>query len=450
MERVLVGFIGCLRHAGLRVSTSETLDALAAVQLAGYEDRNVLKDVLSATLVKSVHKKDVFSRCFDHFFSLRSFSGDATNPMSSLKEFLCDSEQADNPSLVHMMIMENQAALAMALQEAAREANLKDIQFVTQRKPYAAKILDIMGIQAMDRMIGHLKAQGTSASSGQAAALEKARALLKDTVREYVDRQLDITMSSDIRNQGDSALRHTKLSTLEERHLQEIERIIRRMVKRLRDRSSRRRKTAHRGHLDFKKTLRKNMAFQGFLFNTQWKKKKVDRPELVVICDISKSVMRTVRFLLMFVYGLNQVVSRVRTFILCSNLVEVTALFESLPVETAIEKIRLGDGLPILMGHTDYNQSFLDFRDMFLHSVSRKTTVIILGDARNNYQEGQTGVLKTIHERSKRLVWLNPEESYLWGSGDSEMKQYIPFCSIVQECNTLHHLEEVVRKTLSL
>lgn len=449
MDRVLGRFIMYLRQAGVGISTSETLDALEAVRLVGYEDRAVFRDALAATLVKSVHEMDAFSRCFDRYFSLGSFTDETMNAIGPLEKSLRESGSGADASLADMLAMKNEAALLMALQKAAREVNLEDIRFITQRNPYVTKILDAMGMQDMELLIGSLKAEGTAGPSGQAAALERALTSLKENVRRFVDRQLALNVSSAAGSRDDSSLRHSKLSTLEERDLKKIEAMIRRMVKRLRDRHSRRRTSAHRGKLDFKKTLRKNMASHGFLFDTRWKKKKIDRPELVVICDISKSVMRTVRFLLMFVYGLNQVVSRIRTFVLCSNLVEVTSLLDRLPVETAIEKIRLGEGLPILMGHTDYNQSFLDFRDMFLDSISRKTTVIILGDARNNYRDAHTGVLRTINERSKRLVWLNPEETYLWGSGDSEMKQYIPYCSMVQECNTLHHLEEFVRKTVS-
>jgi len=220
--------------------------------------------------------------------------------------------------------------------------------------------------------------------------------------------------------------------------------IIQRMVKRLNDIHSRRRKASRRGQLDFKKTLRRNITYQGFLFDPKWKRRKIERPDLVVLCDISRSVMRTVRFLLLFLYGLNKAIIRIRTFAFCSNLVEITSIFDEYPVGVAVEKIRLGADLPILMGRTDYDQSFRDFKANHLDSVTRKTTVIILGDARNNYAEAQTGILKAMYERSKRLIWLNPETPSFWGTGDSEMKKYAPFCSVVKECNTLHHLEGVV------
>ena len=439
MDRVLGDFITSLRHAGVRISISETLDALQTVQLIGYGDRDMLNNSLSAALAKSAREKEIFVRCFDHFFSFDYFA--PAEPAARARQ--APAEPAVDASLMQMLLAGDQAALFMAMQEAARAANLMGIQFFTQRSSFTMRIMNRMGVQELDSMIQQLQTEGTPAALGQAAALEKARTFLVDNVRRYVDQQLSLNMPS-ATDDLLSYLRHAKLSTLEQQHLQDMHVIIQRMVKRLNDLHSRRKKTAKRGQLDFKKTLRHNITYQGFLFDPKWKKKKIDRPDIVVICDISRSVMRTVRFLLLFLYGLNKAIARIRTFILCSNLIEVTSIFDEYPVEVAIEKIRLGADLPILMGRTDYDQSFRDFREDYMGSVSRKTTVLILGDARNNYAEAQTGVVKMIYERSKRLIWLNPETPSFWGTGDSEMKKYTPFCSVVKECNTLHHLAGVV------
>ena len=439
MDRVLGDFITSLRHAGVRISISETLDALQTVQLIGYGDRDMLNNSLSAALAKSAREKEIFVRCFDHFFSFDYFA--PAEPAARARQ--APAEPAVDASLMQMLLAGDQAALFMAMQEAARAANLMGIQFFTQRSSFTMRIMNRMGVQGLDSMIQQLQTEGTPAALGQAAALEKARTFLVDNVRRYVDQQLSLNMPS-ATDDLLSYLRHAKLSTLEQQHLQDMHVIIQRMVKRLNDLHSRRKKTAKRGQLDFKKTLRHNITYQGFLFDPKWKKKKIDRPDIVVICDISRSVMRTVRFLLLFLYGLNKAIARIRTFILCSNLIEVTSIFDEYPVEVAIEKIRLGADLPILMGRTDYDQSFRDFREDYMGSVSRKTTVLILGDARNNYAEAQTGVVKMIYERSKRLIWLNPETPSFWGTGDSEMKKYTPFCSVVKECNTLHHLAGVV------
>jgi hypothetical protein len=440
MDRLLSDFIVSLRHAGVRISVSETLDALQSVRLVGYNDRETLRDALLAALPKSAPEKEIFSRCFDHFFSFDYFANaDGTAGTNSAPV-----REAADFSLPRALLSGDQTALVLAMREAARAANLTDIQFFTQQSLYTLRILDRMGLPALDAQIQAMQAAGLPGAGQQAAALEKARTFLVDNVRRYVAQQLTLNTPTAMENLLTSYLRHAKLSTLEQQHFQDMHIIIQRMVKRLNDLHSRRRKASRRGQLDFKKTLRKNITYQGFLFDPKWKKRKIERPDLVVICDISRSVMRTVRFLLLFLYGLNKAIVRIRTFIFCSNLIEITTIFDEYPIEVAVEKIRLGADLPILMGRTDYDQSFRDFKANHLDSVSRKTTVLILGDARNNYAEAQTGILKMIYERSKRLIWLNPETPSFWGTGDSEMKKYIPFCSMVKECNTLHHLEGVV------
>jgi hypothetical protein len=440
MDRVLSDFIISLRRAGVRISVSETLDALQCVRLVGYDDRETLRDALLAALPKSAPEKEIFARCFDHFFSFDYFAdADGTAEPNSAPVRV-----GTDFSLPRTLLAGDRTALVMAMREAARAANLTEIRFFTQQSFYALRILDRMGLSALDAQIQAMQADGSPGAGRQAAALEKARTLLTDNVRRYVAQQLTLNIPTATENLLTSYLRHAKLSGLEQQHFQDMHIIIQRMVKRLNDLHSRRRKTSRRGQLDFKKTLRKNVTYSGFLFNPKWKKRKIERPDLVVICDISRSVMRTVRFLLMFLYGLNKAVAHIRTFVLCSNLIEITDILERYPVEAAIEKIRSGADMPILMGRTDYDQSFRDFKANYLDSVSRKTTVVILGDARNNYAEAQTGVLKMIHERSKRLIWLNPEPPSFWGTGDSEMKKYLPFCSIVKECNTLHHLEGLV------
>jgi len=418
MDRILSDFIVSLRHAGVRISISETLDALQSVRLVGYDDRETLRDALLAALPKSAPEKEIFARCFDHFFSFGYFADTAATarPESAIVP------ASTGASLTRMLLLGDQTALVMAMREAARAAGLTDIRFFTQQSLYTLRILDRMGLPALDAQIQAVQAAGSPGAAQQAAALERARTLLVDNVRRYVAQQLTLNTPTATQNLLTSYLRHAKLYELH----------------------SRRRKASRRGQLDFKKTLRKNITYQGFLFDPKWKKRKIERPDLVIICDISRSVMRTVRFLLLFLYGLNKAIVRIRTFVFCSNLIEITRIFEEYPVEVAVEKIRLGADLPILMGRTDYDQSFRDFKANHLDSVSRKTTVLILGDARNNYAEAQTGILKAIYERSKRLIWLNPETPPFWGTGDSEMKKYIPFCSRVKECNTLHHLESAV------
>lgn len=438
MERVLEDFITAARTAGVRISISETLDAARAVETVGYGDRALLKDVLAVSLAKTAAEKQLLENCFDRFFSFGFFTGAAERSGEEPPRIKVES------SLVRMLMEEDRAGLMAAMTEAARLENLSQIRYLTQRSLFAFRLLSRMGADDLDRQLQSLGAVDTPAAAAAAAGLEAAKRYLVENVRNYVQNTYELFAGDEGWRRLDGELRLVKLSNIEQRYFAHIHEIIRRMVKRLNDLSSRRRKRARRGVLDFKRTLRENISCQGLLFSPSWKKKKIDRPQFVVICDISRSVLRTVRFLLLFLYGLNQEIARIRTFVFCTNLIEVSDIFDSCPVEEALSRIQGGADIPLIMGRTDYERSFGDFRRNYLDAVTRKTTVLILGDARNNYNDPCPDHLKAIYGRAKRLIWLNPEVPAFWGAGDSEIRKYSPYCSVIRECNTLDHIERLI------
>ena len=444
MEHVLQDLITALRGSGVRISVSESIDAMNALRLMGYDNRQILKTSLSATLAKSRHDKALFDSCFDRFYSLDDFIDPETNFCSTP-----DSEPAKEDSpLTWMLLSGDNTGLSLSMREAAREADISSIWFFTQKSLYIQRILQGMGQEDLNRDIQRLSKEHDRPSQQKVRALKKAKTLLFENVRNFVEQQFSLFAGSATEKILERYLRDIRLSNLEQQDFQRIHVIIKKMVKRLNSLHSRRRKTSKRGALDLKKTLRENVAYQGLIFSPQWKSKKINRPDLMVLCDVSRSVQTVARFMLLFLYGLNEEVAKIRSFIFCSNLVEVSHIFEEYPVEEALVRLQRGVGLGIFLGRTDYGQSLLDFKEKWLDVVSNKTTVLILGDARNNYGNPQTGILKLIHERNKKLIWLNPESPSFWGIGDSEMKRYLPYCSFARECSTVNHLERVVDSLL--
>jgi uncharacterized protein with von Willebrand factor type A (vWA) domain len=441
MDTVLENFIRSLRRSGVRISIAEALEAFETVRQIGFTDRELFRDALASVLAKSVIEKKIFMECFDRFFSPDLFTwpageDDETRAVKTIAQ--------ENRSLSQMMLMSDHGGLAAALSMAAREENLPGMRFFTQKNLYALRIMERMGSQALDADIRMLQEQGSAESMGTAARLEAGREALTRNVRNLVTRQLDLVTKADQKQSIDDMLRNAKLNQLDQQHLQRMHVIIQRLVKQLNDIHSRRRKAARRGALDFKKTIRKNVTYQGMLFDTQWKRKKVERPQVIAICDISRSVQRVVRFLLLFLYSLNKTIIDIRSFVFCSDLAEVTDIFNKYRIEEALVRLQSGADIPVLMGRTDYDRSFRDFKENHLNAVTRKTTVLIIGDARNNYADTDINNLKTIYRRCKKLIWLNPDIPSYWGSGDSEIKKFMPYCHLVRECNTLNHLERLV------
>jgi uncharacterized protein with von Willebrand factor type A (vWA) domain len=444
LDRTLEDFITTLRRSGVRISVAETMDALQAVELSGYGDQQLLKDFLCASLAKSLPEKELFEVCFSRFFAIDDISGE---------DFLYE-KSGTTPAvqgttlLTQFLLSGDSGGLALAFREAVGRADIRNIQYPTQRGLYMQRIFQELGLEALDSDIQRLMEGGRQDAMAQARALEFMRDNLTERARNLIERQLELYDARRSDELSEEYMRDARLSALEQRDLARLHKIVQRMIKQLKDRYSRRQKAARRGRLDFKKTFRKSITYGGLPFDTCWKSKKIDRAEVVAICDVSRSVSNVVHFLLLVLYSLNEVIPRIRSFIFCSNLVEVSPLFEKYPLKEALARLRSGTDLPILMNRTDYGVSFLDFRDQYSNCLTKRATVIIMGDARNNYWNPKTEVLRFISERCKRLIWLNPETPSLWGSGDSEMETYLPYCNMARECSTLHHLEKVVEYLL--
>ncbi|MFH1351386.1 MAG: VWA domain-containing protein [Pseudomonadota bacterium] len=440
MEQVLQNLITALRSSGVRISVSESMDAMQAAILMGYANRQVLKDSLSVTLAKSQREKEIFESCFDRFFSKDGFSisekGSHTEPIIELSD-------QDSP-LTQMLLSGDNAGLSMSMRAAAQEIDMSGIRFFTQKSLYIQRILQAMGSEGLDLDIRNLSKEDSPSLKEKGQALREAKDRLFENVRDFVEQQYSLFGRSATEEIIERYLRHVRLSNVEQQDFQRMHMIIKRMVKRLNDLHSRRRKSSKRGWLDFKKTFRKNIAYQGVFFEPRWKNKKINRPDIVVLCDVSRSVEAVARFMLLFLYSLNEEVARISSFIFCSNLVEVSHVFKEYKVEEALGRLQRGVGLGIQLGRTDYGQAFRDFKAGWLDRIRNKTTVLILGDARNNYNEPQTDILRLLQERSKRVIWLNPEPPSFWGTGDSEMRRYKPYCFFVKECSTIIHLERVV------
>jgi len=440
MEQVLCDLIMALRGSGVRISPAETMDALKAASLLGFQEKRTLRDALSVTLAKSLNEKEIFTDCFERFFSPDGFFTPDTPPTFPADAAL---DRHDSP-LSRMLLFGDQGGLSMAMREAADEADITSIYFFTQKSLYTQRILRGMGLEGVDRDIVRLFRGESSTSQQKAETLKAGKAFLVDQVRDFVERQYALYASSAREAIMDRYLRDMKLSNLEQRDYERMHRIISRMVKSLNDAHYRRKRRARRGILDLKKTLRENVAFQGLIFAPRWKAKRVDRPDMVVLCDISRSVEAVSRFMLLFLYSLNEEIAKIRSFVFCSNMAEVSPLFEDYGVDEALVRLQQGTSLGVSLGRTDYGQAFRDFKKTCLERIGRRTTVLILGDARNNYGAPETGILSLMNQRARRVIWLNPESPAFWGIGDSEMKRYLPFCTLARECSSVNHLERVV------
>lgn len=441
------------RGAGVRISVSESLDAFRSANVIGFEDRQALKDALSLTIAKTVEDKHIFEQCFETYFRRESTAlggkiaeaGRAPDkpPQGEGEAQGMGGEAQGAASNLGQMLLDNDlGGLAAAMERAAEAAGATNITLFTQTNLYARRILDRMGLPELEREITKLRAEGNAELADR---LARARAVLGEQARAYMERQLTLFAAGTTREIREGALRQVNLSQLDRRDIERMRQLIREMAKKLAERYSRKRYRDRRGVLDTRRTIRRNMAFDAIPFRTVWKRERIDKPRVMALCDVSGSVASVARFLLMFLYSLNDVLADLRGFAFSSHLVEVSSILSRENSDDAVTKILEAVGF----GSTNYGKSLEDFSALALNKINRQTTVIILGDARGNRNEARTELMAGIFSRAGRVVWLNPEPQPLWGTGDSDMYRYAPFCHQMVTCNTIAQLERIVEELLA-
>jgi uncharacterized protein with von Willebrand factor type A (vWA) domain len=455
----LLAFIQFLRGKKIPVSPADTLDAIEAAELLGYSDRNLLKNGLAATLAKSSHELATFENAFDDYFQLAS---DTPAGASASEELFEQPEAGQNLSpfegnippqssadpleglrrnaLFDALESQDESALSVAIETAAADVKVDEISLFTQRGQYVRKILDALGDEA-------LRAAAIEFEQSEPAAFEAVQALreqLRERVRDRVERAYLIHASAQTEDLLDESLAKLKLGNIDHSQMARLKRLMERMARKLAARHGRRRRRYRRGKLHVGETIRKAVATDGIPFQPKWRKIERKRPQIMAICDVSGSVAAYAKFLLMFIYALQDVLPRTRTFAFSAALGEVSDLFDTLPVEEAIEKVNLKYG-----GATDYGRALNDFSELALAEVNQATTLIILGDARNNQADPRLDLLSEMKARAKKVIWLNPESARLWGTGDSEMLRVKRHCHVVKECNSLNQLARIIDQLLS-
>jgi uncharacterized protein with von Willebrand factor type A (vWA) domain len=469
MQSNLVNFIQVLRTHDVRVSPAETLDAMEVAAKLGYANRNLLRDGLAMTLAKTPEEEAIFIHCFDRFFqqdladfstiaphtdndaeggstptegaarTAADFAAAQTFALQAAAETNSELESLLQTPLMQSLLNNDRTELTLAMNQAAERVGLQNIQLFTQKGQFTRRILDAMGEDQIRNTIISLE----QSESPALPVLQRYRDRLREQVRDYVEREYLLQAEGKTRQFMDEILSKTRLNNIEHVYLHKVHELVRKMAKKLASRHSRKRKLLKRGRLDMAKTLRKGIPHDGIMFTTYWRQVKKGKPQILAVCDVSGSVAAYAKFLLLFLYSLQDVLPKVRSFAFSSHLGEVSAYFNDYPIEKAIELVNWKYG-----GATDYGNSLMDFAKLALDDINSNTTVIILGDARNNNGDPKLQILQSIYQRARQVIWLNPESRRSWGTGDSEMLRYQSACHFSAECNNLKQLERIVDQLL--
>lgn len=441
--RTLTNFIRALRSADVAVSPAESIDAASALAIVGYTDKMALKTALRPALAKSVDEDAAFDRLFDLYFSRQSNMPD--EPASSL-ENTGETPPNDAPeTLIELIRSGDESAIETALERAGQAAGTQDIRFSTQTAYYAQQMLKEMGVEQLEvALLERLQAR-TPESEAEAGEMIDARREMLRRARAHVERQFDVFGTGATQAFREDFLSKKPINALDRADYARMRALVEKVAKRLATKHSRRRRKRSVGKLDVRRTLRTNAGLGGVPFHLHWKEKVRERAKLVVICDVSNSVARYVRFLLLLAHSLGDAVDDLRAFAFSARLGEITDLLDTEGFEGTMETILRTYG----MGSTDYGQALSDLTVHYANAIDRRTTIIILGDGRSNHGDPRIDLFRAIATRSKRMIWLSPEPQSMWGTGDSELPRFRPHCHAMGQVSTLNDLERTLDRVLA-
>jgi len=488
---LLTGFVAELRAAGIPVSLSEHLDAAETLKHVPLEDREAIKYTLGASLVKSSTHWPAYETAFEIYFSLRGpdHTIDGTEDEDGTGTD-SDDEGAQTPGqggrpgkgrgggggegmtpeeLADMLYKALLSANNSMIQAVARQAVSRYGGMEAGRPVggtyYLYRTLRNLDLErVMERLVAQAR-QATSAENAEAdhrgpdvtlTPLEER--LLRDEYQARID-QLRKEIESEIRrrlvaDRGSEALAKSIRKPLPEDidvmhatrdELVALRKSLAPLSRKLAVRLARKRRHGRKGPLDFRSTVRHSLSTGGVPVEPRFRYPRPSKPEIIVIADISGSVASFARFTLHLVHAISSQFSKVRSFVFIDGIDEVTSYFEGVddPAE-AVHRINTEADVVWVDGHSDYGHALTVFWERWGEEITPRSSVLLLGDARNNYHASGSWVIKEIRARARHVYWLNPEPRAYWDSGDSIVGEYATYCDEVVECRTLRQLEHFV------
>ncbi|MBN1532213.1 MAG: VWA domain-containing protein [Spirochaetes bacterium] len=434
-------FVDILRDANVSISTDEILSLCNALDHTTVDNRRIFKQTLQTTLIKDYTDIPAFEKCFEQFFLSRERderieeiqsealgrrpNGEGLSAAENrLEHELGDSMDSYLDSISEKLLLQKDAQELLALfmeemEQAGSSGGMGIALFKTRRSMFAR-----------------------DHSEDEVPATDEERELYGRLLEMMRGRSGKRRIGRSIKNH-EQYLLNKYIYQLKPHEIKEMREVVKRFGQKLKNRISLRKKRVKHGGIDVKRTFRASLQFGGVPFKIFHKDRKIDRPQLVVLCDVSSSVNQYSRFMLLLTHTLQSLFSKVRTFAFIGNLVEITGLFMEMDPERAINSIFNDTDFTYGWG-SNYGRSFDQFMEQHSDSLTKKTTILIIGDARNNNQDPGMNSFIKMKERSRNIYWLNPEKRHLWDWSDSIASLYMKYCTNMKEVNSILDLTEFI------
>jgi uncharacterized protein with von Willebrand factor type A (vWA) domain len=457
MEERIAQFIAALRASGVRVSLAESADAFGAVDLMGVQDREAFRLSLRATLVKDASGIPIFEELFPLFFDnpgappLLDLSRDLTPEEAAM---LAQALRQFTDKLRHMLekLMQGQQLSQEELNRLGQLTGLNQADDLRYREWMARRMERALQFDSVREALEEL--METLAQMGmQAERLEQMRQqmlsnqqALSEQLRRFAGQRIAENISQQPPDEGIEALLDRPFSSLSDRDMDRLRDEVRRIAAMLRSRVALRQKRAKTGQLDPKATIRSNLKHGNVPIEIKHRDRQL-KPKLVVVCDISTSMRYCSELMLHLIYAMQDQISKTHAFAFIDHLEYISPDFTGKQPREAVDQVLRR--MPPGYYSTDLGYSLENLAQDYMDTVDSRTTFIMVGDGRNNYNDPRIDLFRTIARRSNRTLWLNPELPIQWGTGDSDMLQYAPHCDVILRVSTLAELTAAVDRLLT-
>jgi hypothetical protein len=456
MEERIIKFITALRNGGVRISLAESADAFKAVEQLGITDRDIFRLSLRATLVKDASDLPVFEELFPLFFDNAD-----TPPMMNLAEDLTEEEASMlaealrqfNQQLRQMLerLLRGEQLTQEELDRLGRMTGLNRADDMRQREWMARRMAQALRFREVQEALKQLQelleklGMNKQRLDQMREILQANQQSLMEQLRQHAGQQIAENLSQQRPDDDIQGLLDRPFSALSDRDMDRLRKEVQRLAALLRSRVALRQKRAKTGQLDAKATIRANLKHGSVPIEIKHRDRRL-KPKLVVICDISTSMRSCSELMLSLIYAMQDQISKTHAFAFIDRLEYISPDFETHDAKAAVGQVL--HRMPSGYYNTDLGYSLESFSHDYMDTVDHRTTFIVVGDARNNYNDPRLDLFGTISRRSHRTIWLNPEPPILWGSGDSDMLKYAPFCSNILQVSTLAELAAAVDRLL--
>lgn len=457
MDERIVKFISALRSAGVRVSLAESADAFSAVDQLGVQDRDIFRLSLRSTLVKDAQNIPVFEELFPLFFGNAN-----TPPLMNLSEDLTPEEAqmiaeglrqfSDQIRQMLERLLRGEQLSPEELDRLGKFVGLNQIddlryrEWMSQRLQKALRFPEVR--EALRELAELLAQMGMDKQRVEQMMqlMQANQQALEDQLRQFAGQRIADNLSEQRPDDNIDALLNRPFNALSDKDMEKLRKQVQRLATILRTRVALRQKHAKSGQLDAKKTIRANLKHGNIPIEIKHRERTL-KPKLVVICDVSTSMRSCSELMLSLLHALQDQISKTHAFAFIDHLEYISPDFEGNEAREAVSQVL--ERMPSGYYNTDFGNSLGNFNQDYLDTMDGRTTFLVVGDGRNNYNDPRVDIFGLLARRSRRTIWITPEASGLWGTGDSDMLKYAPSCDVILQASNLAELSAAVDKLLS-